>query len=181
MAESRSKGTALTNVLNYRTDPVNFVCSCESFLTSPASTIEVYVAAVIDLYKQQRKVGRNPHPEGPQTTLVKDLLAARRSTEHNLKRRECPDRGKGTLQDGYSQQQFESMLAWCYAIPPHLPSVRASLHAAVDFLFTHHMLLRLYGVHFTLEVDAAILVGQLNRPVLDIPSSVVARWIAWIL
>ena len=44
------------------------------------------------------------------------------------------------------------MLAWCYAIPPHLPSVRASLHTAVDFLFTHHMLLRSEGRR---EIDLA--------------------------
>ena len=31
-----------------------------------------------------------------------------------------------------------------------------------------------------LEVDAATLVAQLNRPATDLPGSVVVRWIAWI-
>src|SRR5699024_4727560 len=35
-------------------------------------------------------------------------------------------------------------------------------------------------VRFVLEVDAATLVAQLNRPATDLPGSVVVGWIAWI-
>ena len=38
----------------------------------------------------------------------------------------------------------------------------------------------LYGVWFVLEVDTATLVAQLNQPAMDLPGSVVVRWIAWI-
>lgn len=37
----------------------------------------------------------------------------------------------------------------------------------------------LYGIHFTLETDAQVLVDQLNRSASDIPGALVLRWIAW--
>jgi hypothetical protein len=38
----------------------------------------------------------------------------------------------------------------------------------------------LYGVHFLLETDAAVLVAQLNSAAADLPGALVTRWIAWI-
>jgi len=38
----------------------------------------------------------------------------------------------------------------------------------------------LYGVHFIVELDAKILVAQLNRSASDLPGALVTRWIAWI-
>jgi hypothetical protein len=38
----------------------------------------------------------------------------------------------------------------------------------------------LYGVHFTLEIDAQVLVAQLNRSGTDLPGALVTRWLAWI-
>ena len=38
----------------------------------------------------------------------------------------------------------------------------------------------LYGIHFTLETDANVLVAQLNGAASDIPGALVMRWIAWI-
>lgn len=38
----------------------------------------------------------------------------------------------------------------------------------------------LYGVHFTLETDANVLVAQLNRGATDLPGALVTRWLAWI-
>lgn len=38
----------------------------------------------------------------------------------------------------------------------------------------------LYRVQFILEINAATLVAQLNQPVMDLPGSIVVRWIAWI-
>jgi hypothetical protein len=38
----------------------------------------------------------------------------------------------------------------------------------------------LYGIHFTLEVDAQTLVAQLNRSATDLPGALVTSWIAWI-
>ncbi|KAJ9481740.1 hypothetical protein VN97_g11726 [Penicillium thymicola] len=37
-----------------------------------------------------------------------------------------------------------------------------------------------YGVHFTLEIDAKTLVSQLNRSATDLPGALVTSWIAWI-
>ena len=38
----------------------------------------------------------------------------------------------------------------------------------------------LYGVHFTLEIDANTLVAQLNRTATDLPGALVTSWLAWI-
>ena len=38
----------------------------------------------------------------------------------------------------------------------------------------------LYGVRFTLETDASVLVAQLNRSATDLPRALVTRWIAYI-
>ncbi len=38
----------------------------------------------------------------------------------------------------------------------------------------------LFGVHFTLETDALVLVHQLNGAASDIPGALIMRWIAWI-
>ena len=39
----------------------------------------------------------------------------------------------------------------------------------------------LYGIHFTIETDAATLIAQLNRSLTDNPGSVMNRWISTIL
>lgn len=39
----------------------------------------------------------------------------------------------------------------------------------------------LYGVHFTLETDALVLISQINGAANDIPGSLVLRWISYIL
>ena len=38
----------------------------------------------------------------------------------------------------------------------------------------------LYGVHFTVETDALVLVHQLNGSMTDVPGALLMRWIAWI-
>ena len=38
----------------------------------------------------------------------------------------------------------------------------------------------LYGVKFTLEIDAKTLLHQLNLPIVDLPGAMVTRWISWI-
>ncbi|KAJ5636868.1 uncharacterized protein N7484_010181 [Penicillium longicatenatum] len=38
----------------------------------------------------------------------------------------------------------------------------------------------LYGVHFTLEIDAKTLATQLNRSATDLPGALVTSWLAWI-
>lgn len=38
----------------------------------------------------------------------------------------------------------------------------------------------LYGIHFLLEVDAQVLVHQINGSATDVPGALVIRWLAWI-
>ncbi|KAK1825606.1 hypothetical protein QBC39DRAFT_404626 [Podospora conica] len=38
----------------------------------------------------------------------------------------------------------------------------------------------LYGIHFTIETDALVLVHQLNGAVSEVPGALLMRWIAWI-
>ncbi|GAA5971969.1 hypothetical protein JCM11641_001590 [Rhodosporidiobolus odoratus] len=79
--------------------------------TGSGSVIDTYVAAVVDLWKQQRAEGVNsfPHPgEWPAVKQMKELTAAKK---HERKRKEYVDRGIGSLQDGYtSLDQFKALL-----------------------------------------------------------------------
>src|SRR5947209_4762886 len=38
----------------------------------------------------------------------------------------------------------------------------------------------LYGVHFLVEINANMLVTQLNLSVMDLPGALVTRWLIWI-
>jgi len=59
---------------------------------------------------------------------------------------------------------YDAMKCECHAVLKALQKVRYWL----------------YGVHFILEMDANVLVTQLNQSATDLPGSLVTRWIAYI-
>lgn len=64
-------------------------------------TVRQYVAAIVDLYNQQKNqnMNSNPHPRGP---LVKKLLKTQRHEQHARARENLDDPGIGTNLDGYT-------------------------------------------------------------------------------
>jgi hypothetical protein len=65
------------------------------------STVELYIAAIVDLWSQQkaRRANANPNPRGP---VLKLLLEQVKREENRRKQQNYLDRGIGTLQDGYT-------------------------------------------------------------------------------
>ena len=70
-------------------------------LTVGLATIESYISAVTDLYKEQvaRGVNSNPHPRNATITA---LLNSLRREKHEKSKADYVDRGVGTMLDGYS-------------------------------------------------------------------------------
>jgi len=71
-------------------------------------TIDVYCAAIAELYETQRTNGTNPHPtfRGP---AFKGLLESRRRAQDRNNRDDSVDRGLQSLYDGYSLDEFRRM------------------------------------------------------------------------
>ncbi|POM71737.1 Hypothetical protein PHPALM_11653 [Phytophthora palmivora] len=65
-----------------------------------ASTVEMYVNAISDLYSDQQSRGSNAHPH-PRNSLIKALLGSLKREKHEKNKREYADRGVGSLLDGY--------------------------------------------------------------------------------
>jgi hypothetical protein len=83
------------------------------------STIDAYVAAVIELYDKQLSFGlaRPPHPRGP---ALSALLTARRR-ELRKERESLQDRGDGGISPAYTDVNFADM---------HRGFIRESVNAA---------------------------------------------------
>ena len=75
------------------------------------ATFSLYSAALVDLWKEQVSMGLNHHPN-PRTNgkAWKEAQAALRRGQHQAKREQYADRGAGTLQDGYTRDQFTACL-----------------------------------------------------------------------
>ena len=74
-------------------------------------TFPLYSAAIVDLWKEQVSMGLNHYPN-PQTNgkAWKEAYAALKRGQHRTKREQYIDRGRGTLQDGYTRDQFIACL-----------------------------------------------------------------------
>lgn len=110
------------------------------------SAIKGYVSALISLWEYQSSAGQNlhPHPRGPK---LKALLKNRDRQETERKKKQFTDRGMGTLLDGYNETDMVNIVRACwtkFSSQKHYSpaSVEAWLRTAVDFLFSHNMLLR---------------------------------------
>jgi hypothetical protein len=72
-------------------------------------TVCAYVAAVVDLYRQQVANGVNNHPH-PRDSDIKAMLETLRINSYKHKRNQNIDRGIGTMLDGYvSLEQFKGI------------------------------------------------------------------------
>ena len=108
------------------------------------ATFSLYSAALVDLWKEQVSMGLNQHPN-PRTNgkAWKEAHAALRRRQHQTKREQYADRGRGTLQDGYTRDQFRACLDRLWqAGAASSRSAEQNLRTACDLLLDHTMLLR---------------------------------------
>ncbi|ETP52788.1 hypothetical protein F442_02246 [Phytophthora nicotianae P10297] len=79
-------------------------------VTVGRSTVNSYVAAMVDLWKQQARAKINSHPS-PRDDAVTALLKLTQSEEDNRKRKNYEDRGADTLLATLQQNKFNKLLA----------------------------------------------------------------------
>jgi hypothetical protein len=65
------------------------------------STVNAYVAAIVDLWKQQARAKTNSNPS-PRDEAVTALVKLAQHDEDERKRKKFEDRGADTLLDGYT-------------------------------------------------------------------------------
>jgi hypothetical protein len=75
-----------------------------------ASTIEVYVAAVMELYQEQLSGGYNRNPN-PRTDAITALIQQRKLDRARIARESYEDRGAYGYSGGYSAEEFTRMQA----------------------------------------------------------------------
>ncbi len=85
------------------------------------STIEVYVAAVMELWQAQTSAGSNRHPN-PRTDAVASLIAQRRRDRAQIARESYEDRGTHSYSGGYTAQEFKRIHALLLEDQNHLVS-----------------------------------------------------------
>lgn len=100
------------------------------------STIQAWIKAIVDLWTVQvsNKINNNPHPRG---TSVKAKLDAVKRSAHQRKKETFQDRGKGSIQDGYSPEELEKLAIWW--LQQQNP---ACLRTRCSFLLSHMTLAR---------------------------------------
>ncbi|EDN05524.1 predicted protein [Histoplasma mississippiense (nom. inval.)] len=107
------------------------------------STVKLYVAAVVDLYRFQKSRGINSsdHPRGQ---LVSAVLRTHETKESVRKRAQYVDRGANTLQDGYNEKLMIHLMKFCWTgwYKNDQTSVISHLRTGLNFLMNHNMLLR---------------------------------------
>jgi hypothetical protein len=70
------------------------------------SLIRGYVAAMVDLWCHQKAMGMNSHPT-PRDAAVRNLLRLHQQKDTERDRQQFTDKGRETLLDGYTEEQFE--------------------------------------------------------------------------
>ena len=128
--------------------------------TLPAQSVESYVSAILRLWKVQydRRPQDSPMQPPMRSQALKDFLKSRLTQESTRKREEFVDRAAGTLMDGYTTDELIRVVRFCWdgwQLGPEGPTKTGNkrkrfttvtpesyLRTAVDFLFSHSMLLR---------------------------------------
>jgi hypothetical protein len=103
------------------------------------STVNSYVAAMVDLWKQQARARINSYPS-PRNEAVKALLQVTQYEEDARKRKNYEDRGAGTMLDGYTTTDQLRSISRFFWNNFREPGVR--LRNLLAFLLSHYALMR---------------------------------------
>lgn len=110
------------------------------------SSVKLYVAAIVDLWSEQKTLGLNGHPN-PRGKAVQALIHNHARQEHIRKREQFQDRAAGTLLDGYDEDKMVDVVRYCWqqnatGRGQRVKNIEARLRTGLDFLLSHNMLLR---------------------------------------
>jgi hypothetical protein len=96
-----------------------------------------YVTAVTDLYQEQKAMGMNSHPT-PQEDNVREYLRSLQQRDAKREREQFADKGRDTLLDGYTEEEFEKVCYELWAQGGSLPE--CYFQTLVDILLGYYML-----------------------------------------
>ncbi|KAF2178632.1 hypothetical protein K469DRAFT_331606 [Zopfia rhizophila CBS 207.26] len=102
-------------------------------------SVRGYVTALTDLYRAQKAMGMNSH-QSPREDNVREYLRSLQRRDAQLDREQFADKGRDTLLDGYTEDEFEGVCRELWARGGALPECH--LRTLVDLLLGHYMLTR---------------------------------------
>ena len=124
------------------------------------STVEGYVSAIVNLWRYQVACGDNHHPN-PCGPLLQAILEDRSFKEDVWRKAEYVDRGANTMQDGYAEREMIDVVRKCWTAwrskQQTANAVEPYHRTAVDFLFSHSMLMRGENLRFLEFPDLFVL------------------------
>jgi hypothetical protein len=102
-------------------------------------SVRSYVTAATDLYRAQKARGMNSHPT-PREDNVREYVRSLQRRDAQKNREQYADKGRDTLLDGYTEEEFERV---CHELWLHTDaSPECHLRTLVDLLLGHYMLTR---------------------------------------
>jgi hypothetical protein len=102
-------------------------------------SVRSYITAITDLYRTQKARGMNVHPS-PREDNVRDYLKTLQRRDAQQDKDNYADKGRDTLLDGYSEEEFERVCRELWARGSASPEYH--LRTLVDLLLGHYMLAR---------------------------------------
>jgi hypothetical protein len=102
--------------------------------------VRAYISAVTDLYREQKALGMNSHPT-PREDNVREYIKSLQRRDAQREKEQFADKGRDTLLDGYSEDEFERV---CHELWAQGGSSSSECHfrTLVDVLLGHYMLTR---------------------------------------
>ena len=102
-------------------------------------SVRSYTTAITDLYRTQKALGMNAHPS-PREDNVREYLKSLQRRDAQQDKASYADKGRDTLLDGYTEQEFERV---CHELWAHSSTApECHLRTLVDLLLGHYMLTR---------------------------------------
>jgi hypothetical protein len=102
-------------------------------------SVRAYISAVTDLYREQKAMGMNSHPT-PREDSVREYLKSLQRRDAQQAKEQFADKGRDTLLDGYTEEEFEKVCHELWAQGSSSPECH--FRTLVDILLGHYMLTR---------------------------------------
>jgi hypothetical protein len=116
-------------------------------------SVRAYVTAITDLWREQKALGMNSHTS-PRVDNAREYLRSLQRRDARRDREQYADKGRDTLLDGYTEDEFERLCSelWSHgaatesagssSVASAASSVECHFRTLVDILLGHYMLTR---------------------------------------
>jgi hypothetical protein len=102
-------------------------------------SVRGYVSAITNLYREQKAMGMNSH-SSPRVDSVREYLKSLQQRDAQREKEQFADKGRDTLLDGYTEDEFEWVCHELWAQGDSSPECH--FRTLVDILLGHYMLTR---------------------------------------